>query len=87
MAHRDLASRIHVRNAADCVAKLFAAPRTRNYRIRLSGVLNRCCALVLILESILLVLLVKIVLQHNPAESGQTRTDANDPKLPSSTCQ
>jgi len=35
------------------VAKLFAALQTRNYRIRLSGALNRCCALAHDLESIL----------------------------------
>src|SRR5262249_3401248 len=28
----------------DCVAKLFAAFRKSNYRIRLNGGLNRCCA-------------------------------------------
>ena len=28
----------------DCVAKLFAALRKSNYRIRLNGALNRCCA-------------------------------------------
>jgi hypothetical protein len=33
--------------------------------------LNQCCALVCILESILLILVVKILLQHNPPESGQ----------------
>jgi hypothetical protein len=48
----------------DCVAKLFAALRKSNYRIRLNGVLNRCCALVLVLESILLNLVVKLALQH-----------------------
>jgi len=36
LAHRDLASKIHVRNAADCVAKLgefcrFALPRIRPF--------------------------------------------------------
>jgi hypothetical protein len=46
------------------VAKLFAALRTRNYQIRLNGILNRCCALASVLESIFLVLVVKIVLQH-----------------------
>jgi hypothetical protein len=34
--------------------------------------LNQCCGLALILESILLVLVVKIVLQHNPPKSGHT---------------
>jgi hypothetical protein len=32
--------------------------------------LNRRCALVLVLESILLILIVKIVLQHIPPETG-----------------
>src|SRR5215468_7129844 len=45
--------------------------RKSNYRIPLNGVLNRYCALVLVLESILLNLVVKIVLQHIPPESGQ----------------
>ena len=50
---------------ADSVAKLLAALRKNNYRIRLKAVLNRCCASVLILESILLNFIVKIVLQQN----------------------
>jgi hypothetical protein len=50
---------------ADCVAKLFAALRRSNYRIQLNAVLSRCCAAVLVLESILLSLVAKIVLQHN----------------------
>src|ERR1017187_8263863 len=53
----------------DCVAKLFAALRESNNRIRLNDVLNLCCALAFVLESILLILIVKIVLQHNPPES------------------
>jgi hypothetical protein len=60
----------------DCVAKLFAALRNSNYRIQLSLVLNRCCAPVLALESILLNSVVKIVLQHNlpkPALSNRSR--------------
>jgi hypothetical protein len=52
-----------------CVAKLLAALRKSNYRIRLSAVLNRCCAPVLVFESILLNLVVKIVLQHNPPKA------------------
>jgi hypothetical protein len=64
----------HVRLAGDCVAKLFAAPRRSNYRIRLNAVLNRCCAPVLVLESILLNLVAKIVLQHNRPESGHRLT-------------
>jgi hypothetical protein len=50
---RDFASGLHVRNARDCVAKLFAALPTRNYRIREVGISNPNCALWLILESIL----------------------------------
>src|SRR3974390_3375594 len=60
----------------ECVAKLFAKLRTSNYRIRLNGVLNRCCAFGLILESILLILVVKIVLQHIPPESGHHRASS-----------
>jgi hypothetical protein len=45
--------------------KLLAALQTRNYRIRLSGVLNRCCALAHDLESISRARTLKIVLQHN----------------------
>src|SRR6266540_7470442 len=55
----------------DSVAKPFAASQTRNYRIPLNDFLNRCCAPVLVLESILLILLAKIVLQHNRGQSGQ----------------
>jgi hypothetical protein len=50
--------------------KLFANLRTSNHRIRLNDVLNRCCALGLVLESILLILVVKIVLQHILPDSG-----------------
>jgi hypothetical protein len=64
------------RMSADCVAKLFAALRRSNYRIRLSTVLNRCCAPVLVLESILLSLVAKIVLQHNLPKAAQS-TAAN----------
>ena len=53
----------------ECVAKLFAALRTRNYRILLNVFLNRRCALVLVVGSILLILVVKIVLQHIPPET------------------
>src|SRR5215831_7355866 len=31
-------------SSGSCVAKLFAALRKSNYRIRLNGALNRCCA-------------------------------------------
>jgi hypothetical protein len=45
----------NVRFRGECVAKLFAALRTRNNRIRLDGAVNQYCALAFILESILLV--------------------------------
>jgi hypothetical protein len=48
----------------ECVAKLFAALQERNYRIRPNSTLNRYCAPALVLESILLNLVAKIVLQH-----------------------
>src|SRR5262249_36409707 len=61
---------LHDRFSSECVAKLFAASQERNYRIRPNSTLNRYCALALVLESILLNLVVKIVLQHVPSESG-----------------
>jgi hypothetical protein len=63
----------NVRSTPECVAKLFAALRASNNRIQLSGVLNLCCVLMLVLESILLILVVKIVLQHIPLESRHHR--------------
>src|SRR5450759_3443487 len=60
-------------NRPDCVAKLFAALREGNNRIRLNDVLNQCCALAFVLKSILLILIVKIVLQHNPTEADIAR--------------
>src|SRR5262249_20594334 len=62
---------LNVRFTPDCVAKLFAALQKSNYRIRLNAILNRCCAPVLLFESILPNLVAKIVLQHNPPQSGQ----------------
>ena len=59
------------RCTSECVAKLFAALRERNYRIRPNSTSNRYCARALVLESILLNLVVKIVLQHIPSESGR----------------
>src|ERR1039458_3699380 len=56
---------------ADCVAKLFAALRESNNQIRLSDILNQWYALAFISESILLILIVKIVLQHNRGNNGQ----------------
>jgi hypothetical protein len=58
---------------ADCVAKLFAALRESNNRIRLKDILNQCCALAFVLESILLFLAVKIVSQHNLPTSDIAR--------------
>jgi hypothetical protein len=50
---------------ADFVAKLDDRPLARNNRILAHKVLNQHCALAPALESILLVLAQKIVLQHN----------------------
>jgi hypothetical protein len=50
---------------ADCVAKLFAAPRESNDRIHLNGALNQRCVSAFALESSLV---VKIDLQHNRPE-------------------
>jgi hypothetical protein len=58
------ASKLDVLFTPECVAKLFAALRSRNNRIRLDGALNQCCAFAFVLESILLVLAVKIVLDR-----------------------
>jgi hypothetical protein len=63
--------------SGECVAKLFAALRASNNRIQLSGVLNLCCVLMLVLESILLIWVVKIVLQHIPRESGHHRKQSS----------
>jgi hypothetical protein len=63
-------TRRSVRFRGECVAKLFAALRTRNNRIRLDGAVNQYCALAFILESILLVWDAKIVLQHIRGQSG-----------------
>ena len=65
---------LNVRFTPDCVAKLFAAPRKSNCRMRLNAVLNRCCVPVLVLESRLPNLAAKIVLQHNPPISGHRST-------------
>jgi hypothetical protein len=64
--------RADVRYAIECVAKLHAERQARNIRIRLAERLNRCCAFVSILESVLLISIVKIVLQHIPIESGHS---------------
>jgi hypothetical protein len=44
--------------------------RKHNNRIRLNGVLNQYCVPVIVLDSMLLDLVMKIVLQHNPFKSG-----------------
>jgi hypothetical protein len=61
----------HVRFASECVAKLFAAMQSRNNRIRLNDALNQCCTHAFVLESLLLILAAKIVLQHIPSKSRQ----------------
>jgi hypothetical protein len=71
--------RSNVGSWRDCVAKLDKEQLARNIRIEAREFLNQHCALALGLESILRAGPLKIVLQQNPAESGQTRTDANDP--------
>jgi len=60
----------HVRFTPDFVARLFTALQGRNNRIRLNASLNQYCVSAFVLESILLVWVVKIVLQHNHSESG-----------------
>jgi hypothetical protein len=49
--------------------------RQKLNRIRLNGVLNRCCARVFVLESMLLIWVVEIVLQHNPLDSRHCSYD------------
>src|SRR5512143_3205140 len=63
----------HVRFRGDCVAKVFAALRERNNRIRLNASLNQYCVSAFVLESMLLDLVVKIVLQHYRTQSGHLR--------------
>src|SRR3981081_4249275 len=63
------------RRSFECVAKLDAEQRASNNRIRLNGLLNRCCALVFVLESMLLIWVVEIVLQHNPLDSRHCSYD------------
>ena len=77
--HLDSAAPAFVRYWSECGAKLFAALRSRNNRIRLSSALNQCCALAFVLESILLVFVVKIVLQHIRSNSGHHAMSAFDP--------
>src|SRR5215475_12423447 len=66
----------------ECVAKLFAALRERNYRIRPNSTLNRCCAPAVVLESILLNLVGKIVLQHIREQSRLNAIVARIAALP-----
>src|SRR5262245_42751529 len=63
------------RYQGECVAILFAAVRERNYRIRQNTISKRCCAPSPVLESILLNLVVKIVLQRIPSQSGADMPD------------
>src|SRR5437660_6648139 len=53
-----------VRFRMDCVARHDTEQRARNNRIRLNGGLNQYCAQVFVLESILLLSVEEIVLQH-----------------------
>src|SRR6266536_2880584 len=55
----------HVRIGSDSVAKLGKRRLTRNNRIGAKDLLNRCCALVAVLESMLPARAPKIVLQQN----------------------
>src|SRR6266511_1346696 len=63
----------HVRIGSDSVAKLGKRRLTRNNRIGAKDLLNRCCALVAVLESMLPARAPKIVLQQNRSESGPRR--------------
>jgi hypothetical protein len=54
----------------DCVAKPHKVQRTGNNKIGMNNFLNQYCTLALDLESMLRVGALKIVLQHNPPESG-----------------
>src|SRR6266699_4666314 len=60
-----------VRYRADSVAKLGKRRLTRNNRIGAKDLLNRCCALVAVLESMLPARAPKIVLQQNRGLSGR----------------
>src|SRR6266700_4207503 len=59
-----------VRFALDSVAKLGKRRLTRNNRIGAKDLLNRCCALVAVLESMLPARAPQIVLQQNRGASG-----------------
>jgi hypothetical protein len=54
----------HVRSLGDSVAKLDEGRLARNNRIVAKGILNQYCALVAVLESMLLHQVPKILLQH-----------------------
>jgi hypothetical protein len=60
----------NVRLVADSVAKLDEGRLARNNRIVAKKILNRYCALVAVLESMLLAQVPKILLQHYLAGSG-----------------
>jgi hypothetical protein len=87
VAHRDLASRIHVHNAADCVAKLFSGPR-RQRSIQNSdpnrNIDSKMRADGFDYFKFQFHRLRLATFATQSPESGQTRTDTNDPKLTSS---
>src|SRR6266487_108806 len=63
--------RLEFRLRRDSVAKLGKRRLTRNNRIGAKDLLNRCCALVAVLESMLPARAPKIVLQQNRAQFGR----------------
>src|SRR5512143_3898392 len=74
----------HVRFRGDCVAKVFAALRERNNRIRLNASLNQYCVSAFVLESMLLDLVVKIVLQHYRLEADMCNANRHVGSTPDS---
>src|SRR6266498_2435623 len=71
----------HVRIGSDSVAKLGKRRLTRNNRIGAKDLLNRCCALVAVLESMLPARAPKIVLQQNPELIGQSHRALESTRL------
>src|SRR6266511_2825115 len=73
----------HVRIGSDSVAKLGKRRLTRNNRIGAKDFLNRCCALVAVLESMLPARAPKIVLQQNlPYPDLRTSDRTQESKVP-----
>src|SRR6266536_4200125 len=70
-----------VRSSEDSVAKLGKRRLTRNNRIGAKDLLNRCCALVAVLESMLPARAPKIVLQQNRCLSGRGADTLRRPGL------